>query len=268
MNPLVVKFVGSFVRWALTGLGAWLIGRGIVSDENQWLEYLGALLAWGLPLAWSVIEKFGARSMLVKALWAPAGTSEAVVEAEPTPPLLVMAKKVGALFLAFLLAGSVTACSNRPTRDGQRIAPEAEAALRLTQVVGALNALTVPPGNSPVERLIGAKVITNADGQIVATVIKESMGYAKDAGLMLEASLTARTEADKERGWMRASVLIRSLADKLASAPISIGTPEARKAVVDLLRLASSMVLTVGSFLPVPAPEGPPPSIDDALLVF
>jgi len=267
MNPLLAKFLGSLLRSGLQGVGAFLISKDIIT-ATDWTGYLDGFVVFAVGMLWSLWEKYASRADFLNALAAPATASETEVKAMSDPPLAVVAKKAVALFLAVGLAGSVTACSSRPTRNGQRIAPEAEAALRLTQVVGALNALTVPPGNSPVERLIAAKVITNADGQIVATVIKESMGYAKDAGLMLEASLTARTEADKERGWMRASVLIRSLADKLASAPISIGTPEARKAVVDLLRLASSMVLTVGSFLPVPAPEGPPPSLDDALLVF
>jgi len=206
-------------------------------------------------------EEFAAYRWGLAAWRAAQGFVVGVVGGLSLPVLAEALKRLSVVLLILVLG----ACASRATRGGQPIAPEAEAALRMTQVVGALNALTIPPGSSPIERLVASKVLTNADGQAVATVLSQAMGYAKDAGLVLEASLAARTAADKQRGHLRASVLIRTLADSLAAAPINVGTPQARKAVVDLLRLASGLVLTVGSFLPVPAPEGPPPSLDDAL---
>jgi len=265
MNPLLAKLVGAFVRWASTGLGAWLIGKGIVADEGEWLHYIGALLAWGLPLVWSAVEKVGARSNFLKALWAPAGATEAAVKQAPRLPLATVATKAVALLVIVGLASQLTACAARPTRDGNRIAFEAEAALQLERGVDALDALTIPAGNSPIDRAVALKILTVDEAFALAKGVKAAMVTAQQVVLGLKASLAARTEAEKQVGLNRASVLLRSLGDQLASLPITIGTEQGRKHVVNMLRLASSLLMFAGSIFPMPAPEGPPPSLDDAL---
>jgi hypothetical protein len=228
--------------------------------------YLAAVLAWALPLLWSLVEKLIARANFVKATFAPAGTSEDVIKHDMQAPSLVeMSRKVGAWIVVLALAGSITACGARPTRNGERIAPEAEAALQLERGIDALNALTVPAGVSPVERLVDAQVLTRDEAIVVATGIRDAMGIAKNVSLALGASLAARTDAEKVLGMQRAAVFLRSLSDKLAALPITIGTEKGRRAVVDLLKFAGNLLLTAGSIFPAPLPEGPPPSLADAL---
>jgi len=92
MNPLVERFVGSFVRWALTGVGAWFVSKGIVT-EGEWMEYVGGLILVGLPLVWSLVAKYAERAHFLNALNAPQGASEDTVLAQNAPPLSTMTKK-------------------------------------------------------------------------------------------------------------------------------------------------------------------------------
>lgn len=151
------------------------------------------------------------------------------------------------LILALALT---SACAARSTGA---LSPEATIALRANQVVAALDALTVPAGTSPVERLIDARVITPQEGLQVAIVIREALGHARDLAYVVEAVHSSRTDAEREAGLQRASTLLHLLSTRLSQAPIAIGTVEGRQAVVDLLRVSSHLLLMVGSVFPAPA---------------
>jgi hypothetical protein len=92
MNPLVERFVGSFVRWALTGVGAWFVSKGITT-EGEWLEYVGGLVVIGVPLVWSLLKQYTDRARFLNALNAPKGASEDSVKGQSAPPIAVMIAK-------------------------------------------------------------------------------------------------------------------------------------------------------------------------------
>lgn len=170
-----------------------------------------------------------------------------------TKPMAVTAAK---LVVALALTFATIACA-RPVRvDGTPVSPEAEAAANLNRVVLALDALTVPPGASPVEKMVDAKLLTLNDAIEVAKGIKTAQSGLKDAGLVLQTSLAARTAAEKERGLARVAALVRSASDGLRTLPLRVGSEQGRIAVADLLALAANLLLTVGSVFPAPSPVG------------
>lgn len=135
MNPLLAKFIGSFVRWALTGIGAWLIAKGIVTGEDQWLEYVGAVLAWVLPLGWGLLEKVMARVTLFKALDSPPGTPEASLIV-PGNPVSQLAKKFVFVLMITGAGFSATACNGGAVMNVARYSAEAsQIGLRAQELV-------------------------------------------------------------------------------------------------------------------------------------
>lgn len=56
---LIKSISGSVARWALTGVGTWLVSKGIVKAEDMELLIVGAGVALA-SLAWSVIQKWKA----------------------------------------------------------------------------------------------------------------------------------------------------------------------------------------------------------------
>ena len=70
---------------------------------------------------------------------------------------------------------------------------------------------------------------------------------------MLKIADDAQTAAERQAGYVKAGTLLRSIADGLDTAVLSVGTESGRKAVAEMLRLASSILLTVGSIFPSPA---------------
>lgn len=57
--PLISSIAGSVTRWALTGLGAYLVKKGIVSESDVAQVIAGAGVALA-SLAWSIWEKWQA----------------------------------------------------------------------------------------------------------------------------------------------------------------------------------------------------------------
>lgn len=167
-----------------------------------------------------------------------------------------------------LLAAATTGAACATRSDGTRLSPEANVALRATMLVDALDALTVPPGSSPIERMVANKVLTRDEALRVAGVIRQTMTYAKDLGLTLEIVQKARTGTPEHmQGLQRASNLIRAISSGLANAPITVGTEAGRKAVVDLLAFSANLLLTVGSMFPAPDPGVPSaPTFEPAFL--
>ena len=90
MNPLVIDLLGSLLRWALNGLGMWLVARRVWT-EGQASAFanagaaalvpivLGCALSLG-SLLWSQIKSYTKRLKLVTALALPAGMTELDVE--------------------------------------------------------------------------------------------------------------------------------------------------------------------------------------------
>lgn len=80
MIPELLKSIsGSTVRWALTGIGAILIDRGVLlADDMQKLIAGGGLLL--ATLAWSFWQKYKARILFLVGLNMPAGTPEDMVK--------------------------------------------------------------------------------------------------------------------------------------------------------------------------------------------
>ena len=56
---LLKSISGSVTRWALTGVGTWLVNKGIVKAEDMELLIVGAGVALA-SLAWSIWQKWQA----------------------------------------------------------------------------------------------------------------------------------------------------------------------------------------------------------------
>lgn len=82
MSPLLAEFIGAVVRWLLTALGAALVARGVISDD-QVARFVGgaaphvvAALAIAASLAWSLWHKYWSRLKLRAARELPAGADD------------------------------------------------------------------------------------------------------------------------------------------------------------------------------------------------
>lgn len=76
MNPLVVDFLKSLLRYALVPVFAWLVQRGIITpDQSETFQI--ALIMFLITIAWSYYDKWQKRKVLVAALALPAGASPA-----------------------------------------------------------------------------------------------------------------------------------------------------------------------------------------------
>lgn len=149
-----------------------------------------------------------------------------------------------------LLALLASGCA---TRGGVQVSPEGTAALRANQVVQALRQVVTPVGSSPLEQLVIAKAITREDGEKVAKALAQAFTYAGDLAAVLKIADDAQNDADRHAGLIKAAVLVNSIANGLDEAVLSVGAEDGRRKVAELLRLASSVLLTVGSLFPVPA---------------
>ena len=80
MNPLVSSFIGSLVRWLLTGLAGYFVKHGVITGEES-TAYLAALVVGAPVLLWSLWEKYNGKLLLHTALHSPATTVAAVEKA-------------------------------------------------------------------------------------------------------------------------------------------------------------------------------------------
>lgn len=163
--------------------------------------------------------------------------------------------RLGVLLLAGVLAATSVACASRA--DGTAVSPEGTLALRANQFVQALRVTVQPPGASPIEQLVASKVITANDGIQVASAVKVAMQGGQDLAAALQLVDNAKTASERQAGLARAAALVQSIARGLDTAKIRVLTPEGRAAVVTVLQSASSLLLTVGSLFPAPAPGSP-----------
>jgi hypothetical protein len=87
-SELITQLLASLLRHALTGVGAYLVGHGIVTS-GQWSGIVGGLVTIAVGLAWSYLSKTRMLEKIRIALALPAGTSmEAlnwVAGGEPIP---------------------------------------------------------------------------------------------------------------------------------------------------------------------------------------
>ncbi len=82
MNPLLAAAIGSIIRWGLAFVGGYLVSHGIwTSEENA--SYVAAGAAAGAALIWGLYQKYRTRITILKALNAPAGSSEEQVRRAP-----------------------------------------------------------------------------------------------------------------------------------------------------------------------------------------
>lgn len=88
MNPVFVKFLGSFVRWAATLFFGYLLQKGIVTAEES-QGYIAALtdganILWFLgmvgPMLWGLYEKYKGQIKLNTALASSSPMSEKTLE--------------------------------------------------------------------------------------------------------------------------------------------------------------------------------------------
>lgn len=173
---------------------------------------------------------------------------------KPLAQTVADAKRFSVLFLAVLIGLSATACASR---NGVPVSPEGTLALRANQFVQALRQTVTPAGNSPIEQLVASKRITAQDGITVATYVKTAMQGAEDLAAVLAVVDNAKTDSERQTGLARAAVLVQSIATGLERAKISVVSEDGRMAVALALRTASSLLLTVGSLFPPPAPAAP-----------
>jgi len=82
MSPLLVEFIGALVRWALTAIGASLVTRQIITEDQAhrfaegFTQQLLLVLPLAVPLVWSVWHKYWSRLKLRAARELPAGADD------------------------------------------------------------------------------------------------------------------------------------------------------------------------------------------------
>lgn len=81
MNPLVQQILGGLVRVALGGVIAWLIQRGIISEDQTELVVGGVVTAVG-TVGWIIWNKVQERRVLNTALATSTGSGATVNEIE------------------------------------------------------------------------------------------------------------------------------------------------------------------------------------------
>lgn len=83
MSPLVAEFLGAVVRWLLTALGAVLVARGVITDDQAGrfviasVPHVVAILIVAVSLAWSLWHKWWSDLKLRAARDLPAGADDA-----------------------------------------------------------------------------------------------------------------------------------------------------------------------------------------------
>lgn len=171
----------------------------------------------------------------------------------------VSAPSLRKLSVVFAISGLALAGSSAcATRNGVQVSPEGTLALRANQLVQALRTVVTPAGSSPVEQLVASKTITVNEALVVANVVREVMVYAQDLATVLKVVDEAQTEAERSAGLQRAAVLVENIRSGLASATLNVGTETGRKAVLNVLTIASRILQTVGSLFPTPTPTPVP----------
>lgn len=171
--------------------------------------------------------------------------------AKPLADTVSDARKYSWLFVVLLVGLSGAACATRA--NGVAVSPEGTAALRANQLVQALRTTITPAGTSPVEQLVASKLITAQDGIQVATAIRQAFTYAEDLAAVLKVADQSKDAAERQQGLLKAATLVQSIANGLENAKLSVVDSKGRQAVADILRVASSVLLTVGSMFPAPA---------------
>jgi hypothetical protein len=72
------QILGTFVRWALTAVSAWLISKGIISQEQSdaWMtELVIGIVGATVPLLWALWNRVSHRVGFLTALQLPAGST-------------------------------------------------------------------------------------------------------------------------------------------------------------------------------------------------
>jgi hypothetical protein len=145
MDPLYAGIIGSIVRWAFMGIGAYLVAHHIITvDQATGLQSdlaHRAVLSLPLlaPLAWSIYQKYKGRVKFLTALESPAGTTEAGVDAKIDNGMGASVKTAGAVLLACVLAGAaftIPACVKTPPN----LSPAAAMAFKADQLLKDLQA--------------------------------------------------------------------------------------------------------------------------------
>lgn len=171
--------------------------------------------------------------------------------AKPLADTVADARKYSWLIVVGLVGLSAAGCATRA--NGVAVSPEGTAALRANQLVQALRATITPAGTSPIEQLVASKVITAQDAIGVATAIRQTFTYAEDLAAVLKVADQAKDSAERQAGLLKAATLVQAIANGLDNAKLSVVDAKARQSVADILRVASSVLLTVGSMFPAPA---------------
>lgn len=83
MPPMLFTFLGTLLRHVLTGLGTYLVTKGIFTNEEMEI-YIGAFVAVVLGAGWSLWEKHKDRikMKIAQALSRPVSDSELLVIAK------------------------------------------------------------------------------------------------------------------------------------------------------------------------------------------
>lgn len=123
MDPLLSEFLGAVARWLLASIGSYFIAHHVLTAD-QTDRFTGAVLAhlalWlpvGGALVWSLVAKYKDRVKFLTALQAPAGTTEASVNARVENGMGASVKAAGAVLLACVLTGATVtlpACASAP----------------------------------------------------------------------------------------------------------------------------------------------------------
>lgn len=117
MVPELLKSIaGSLTRWALTGIAAYLVSKGIVKGEDTEMVVAGA--GMGLAaLAWSLWQKYKDRLNFLAALSMPPTSSEADVKREAQ----ARGSDISLWLILILLAPiGLSACGDKDGKDTLR----------------------------------------------------------------------------------------------------------------------------------------------------
>lgn len=89
--PLLLEFLGAIIRFALTGVGVWLVNKGVITSEQSGRFIDAATVGMALmvvSLAWSVLAKYRSRLKLLGALYGPFGGSEEEAKETAKDPMI------------------------------------------------------------------------------------------------------------------------------------------------------------------------------------
>lgn len=164
MTPLLTEILGALVRWALTGIGGWLLAQGLLTHD-QYDKLIAGATAILVTLVWAIWVRYRDRLLLNTALKSPSVTTEVelhnqVHSMNSATRRTVAMRKAVILVICATAAGSM-ACAKRPptiTTEAGKIAYNAD---QIAMRIGELqNAAIAAETSGALERNLTRQIVT------------------------------------------------------------------------------------------------------------